>query len=45
VESQTGRLIADGSTVQACFDPETKKTKSIPDEMREQIREFEGIAE
>jgi acyl-CoA thioester hydrolase len=41
VESQTGRVVADGLTVQACFDPKTKRTKPISDELRDSILEFE----
>jgi acyl-CoA thioester hydrolase len=41
--STTGTLVADGLTVQACFDLQEKKVKSIPAELRNRIREFERI--
>lgn len=41
VEAQTGRLVADGSTVQACFDPAAKRAIAIPSELRRRIGEFE----
>jgi acyl-CoA thioester hydrolase len=41
--STTGTLVADGLTVQACFDLQEKKVKSIPAELRHRIREFERI--
>jgi acyl-CoA thioester hydrolase len=43
VEPQTGRIIADGSTVQACFDPEAKRARPIPHELRDSILEFEKV--
>ncbi|MCI0421576.1 MAG: acyl-CoA thioesterase [Acidobacteria bacterium] len=43
VEVQTGRLVADGLTVQACFDPEEKKTRPIPHELRKRILDFEKV--
>ena len=43
VESHTGRIVADGLTVQACFDSETKRAKPISDELRDSILEFEKI--
>lgn len=42
VETSTGRLVADGSTVQACFDFQSKKVVPIPAELRRRITEFEG---
>jgi acyl-CoA thioester hydrolase len=42
VDLKTGRLVADGTTVQACFDKQEKKAKSIPAELRERILEFES---
>ena len=41
--STTGTLVADGLTVQACFDLQEKKVKSIPAELRNRIKEFERI--
>ncbi|HEU0007058.1 MAG TPA: thioesterase family protein [Terriglobia bacterium] len=41
VEAHTGRIVADGSTVQACFDPEVKRAKPIPHDLRDPILEFE----
>ena len=41
IESQTGRVVADGLTVQACFDPEANRAKPISEELRESILKFE----
>jgi YbgC/YbaW family acyl-CoA thioester hydrolase len=41
--SRTETLVADGLTVQACFDLQEKKVKSIPAELRHRIMEFERI--
>jgi len=41
-ESRTGRLIADGLSVQACFDMKGGQTVPIPDTMRQRVEEFEG---
>jgi YbgC/YbaW family acyl-CoA thioester hydrolase len=41
IESQSGRLVSEGSTVQACFDPKKKKAKPIPQDLRKRILEFE----
>jgi len=43
VELQTGRIVADGSTVQACFDLKEKRVRSIPDDLRDTILEFEKL--
>jgi len=43
VEAQTGRIVADGSTVQACFDPREKRAKPIPDDLRDSILKFEML--
>jgi len=43
IDSATGLLVAEGKTVQAFYDDETKKSRPIPPEVRERIREFEGI--
>jgi len=40
-ETQTGRIVADGSTVQACFDPKEKRAQPIPDDLRSSILKFE----
>jgi acyl-CoA thioester hydrolase len=42
-ESGTGRLIADGLSVQACFDRERGRAIRIPDTMRQRIKDFEGL--
>ena len=42
-ESRTGRLIADGLSVQACFDRSRDRTIPIPDTMRQQVKDFEGL--
>ena len=41
VEPQTARIVADGSTVQACFDPKEKRAKPIPQDLRDTILQFE----
>jgi acyl-CoA thioester hydrolase len=41
IESQSGRLVSEGSTVQACFDPKKKKAKPIPQDLRKRILDFE----
>jgi acyl-CoA thioester hydrolase len=41
VESQTARVVADGLTVQACFDPEANRAIPISGELRNSILEFE----
>ena len=41
VELQTRRIVADGATVQACFDPIEKKTRPIPHDLRESILKLE----
>jgi len=43
VEAQTGRIVADGSTVQACFDPKEKRAKPIPHDLRDSILKFEKL--
>jgi acyl-CoA thioester hydrolase len=43
IDSATGLLVAEGKTVQAFYDDTTKKSRPIPLEVRERIREFEGI--
>jgi len=43
VEAQTGRIVADGSTVQACFDPREKRAKPIQDDLRDSILKFEML--
>ena len=42
-ESRTGRLIADGLSVQACYDMKAQKTVPIPERMRQQVKTFEGM--
>lgn len=39
---QSGRLIADGQTIQAWLDQKEKKTSPIPQEIRMRITDFEG---
>jgi acyl-CoA thioester hydrolase len=41
VEPHTRRIVADGSTVQACFDPKEKRAKPIPHDLRDSILDFE----
>ena len=43
LEATTGRMVADGSTVQACFDAKEERSTPIPDDLRHSILEFEGI--
>ena len=43
-EIVTGRLVAEGKTVQAFYDHKTKKSRPIPPEVREKIREFEEMS-
>ena len=43
-EIVTGRLVAEGKTVQAFYDHKTKKSRLIPEEIRKRIKEFEGSA-
>lgn len=42
-ERRTGRLIADGLSVQACYDMKGARTVRIPETMRQKIKEFEGL--
>lgn len=42
-ESQTARLIADGLSVQVCYDRKRDCTIRIPDTMRQRIKDFEGL--
>jgi len=42
LECDSQRLIADGTTVQACFDLDKKRVRSIPEELRARILEFES---
>lgn len=43
-EIKSGRIVAEGRTVQAFYDHETKKSRPIPEEIRKRIEEFEGSA-
>jgi acyl-CoA thioester hydrolase len=43
-ELGSGRLIADGKSVQACFDAKEKRTIGIPAELRKKVTEFEGLS-
>ncbi|MBM3804666.1 MAG: acyl-CoA thioesterase [Acidimicrobiia bacterium] len=43
VEGHSGRIVADGLTVQACFDPVVQRAKPIPHDLRDSILGFEGI--
>lgn len=43
VEARTGRIVADGLTVQACFDAKEKRAKPIPHDLRDSILEFEKL--
>ena len=42
-ESRTGRLIADGLSVQVCYDRTQGRTTPIPQTMRQRIKDFEGL--
>ncbi len=42
-DSETGQILADGSSVLVTFDYYTSSTIPIPDEWREIIEEFEGL--
>ena len=42
-ERQGGRLVAEGKTVQVCYDPQQKKSIPIPPLVRQTITEFEGL--
>lgn len=42
VEGDTGRIVADGATVQACFDPDVKRARTIPHDLRDSILAFEN---
>ena len=42
-ESQTARLIADGLSVQVCYDRKCDRSIRIPDTMRQRIKDFEGL--
>ena len=41
MEGHARRIVADGSTVQACFDPKEKRARGIPHDLREAILAFE----
>ena len=43
-ENVSGRIVAEGRTVQAFYDHKTKKSRLIPEEIRKRIKEFEGSA-
>lgn len=43
-DSKSERLIADGQTVQACFDLKKKQTVPVPAEFRKRVTEFEGLS-
>lgn len=42
-EKHGGRLVAEGKTVQVCYDPQQKKSIPIPPLVRQTISEFEGL--
>lgn len=42
-ESRTGRLIADGLSVQVCYDRKRGRAVRIPEAMRQKIKDFEGL--
>ena len=41
LEGAISRVVADGLTVQVCFDPAKKKARAIPDDLRSHIVKFE----
>ena len=43
VENQTGRLIAEGLSIQVCYNQKTGKTIYVPKEIRKKIHNFEGM--
>lgn len=43
VEADTGRIVADGGTVQVCFDPDIERARSIPHDLRDSILAFEKL--
>jgi acyl-CoA thioesterase FadM len=43
-EIGSGRLIADGKSVQVCFDSKEKRTTEIPAGLRKKVTEFEGLS-
>ena len=42
-DAETGDLLAEGETVQVCYDYRTGRTMPIPEAWREKIAAFEGI--
>ena len=42
-ESRSGRLIADGLSVQVCYDRTQGRTTPIPQTMRQRIKDYEGL--
>ena len=42
-ESRTGRLIADGLSVQVCYDRKRGRAVRIPEAMRQKMKDFEGL--
>ncbi len=44
-EDSSGLLVADGRSVQACFDMKQKKSIPIPAELRRRVSDFEGLVE
>ena len=43
-EMGSGRLIADGKSVQVCFDAKEQRTIEIPAGLRKKVTEFEGLS-
>jgi acyl-CoA thioester hydrolase len=41
-EKHSGRLVVEASSVQVCYDYETKRSIPVPDALRRQLEEFEG---
>lgn len=42
-ESRSGRLIADGLSVQVCYDRTQGRTTPIPQAMRQRVKDYEGL--
>ena len=42
-ESRSGRLIADGLSVQVCYDRTQGRTTPIPQTMRQRVKDYEGL--
>jgi acyl-CoA thioester hydrolase len=41
-EKTSGRLVVEATSVQVCYDYETKKSQPMPDSLRRRLEQFEG---